>query len=111
VVLDGQLRLREAPYVAFIPDFMWRQEPCALLTREQALAIGRSAPLAQGLDTPTASLSYNTATKAFAWTIDHYLTRRLNYGNMPTGNVEVVEIDAATGRILQHETRWYGPVR
>ncbi|GAB3580785.1 hypothetical protein GCM10027345_22740 [Hymenobacter daeguensis] len=111
VGLDEHLRLREAPYVAFIPDFMWQQAPCALLTREQALVIGRQAPLQQGLESPTASLSYDRATKAFTWEVYNYLTRRSDYTNRPTGNVEVVKIDAATGRIVHHGTQWYGTIR
>ena len=111
VYLDGQLRLRETPHLAFIPDFVWQQVPCALLTREQALDIGRQAPLQKGLAAPTASLSYDTATKAFSWEVHNYLTRRSDYTNSPTGNVEVVKIDAATGRIVEHQTQWYGPIR
>lgn len=48
--LDSKLYLREEPSLDFIPDFVWQQQPCGLLLREQALAISRATPLQPGLE-------------------------------------------------------------
>lgn len=110
VALDVQLHLLEAPNLAFIPDFLWRGEPCALLGRARALVLAQADSLQRGVGPPTALLTYHPTTKAFTWTVYNYLTRDRRY-LYPTGTVEVVELNAATGQVLQHQTRWYGPVR
>jgi hypothetical protein len=110
VALDAQLHPMEAPNLAFIPDFLWRREPCALLGRARALALAQADTLQPGLGPPTALLAYHPATKAFTWSVYNYLTRDSRY-SFPTGKVEVVELNAATGQVMQHETRWYGPIR
>ncbi|TPG58016.1 hypothetical protein [Hymenobacter nivis] len=110
VALDARLHLVEAPTLAFVPDFLWRGEPCALLGRARALALAQADSLQPGLGPPTALLAYHPTTKAFTWSVFNYLTRDSRHP-YPTGTVEVVDINAATGQVLQHQTRWHGPMR
>lgn len=110
VALDARLHLMEALTLAFVPDFLWHGEPCALLGRALALALAQADSLQPGLGPPTAFLTYHPTTKTFTWSVYNYLTRDSRY-LYPTGNVEVVDINAATGQVLQHKTRWYGPIR
>jgi hypothetical protein len=111
VKFDRHLRLMHEPNLTFIPAAYWTGEGCRLFSASQALAIARQLPLNPGIKPLTATLAYDSQTKAFTWSVLNYLTALRDYENKPEGSLEEILIDATTGTVKAQQIMWYGAVR
>jgi hypothetical protein len=111
VKLDRYLRVVHEPNLSFIPAAYWTGEVCQLISASHALAIARQLSLKPGRRPLTATLAYDSQTKAFTWSVLNYLTELRDYKNQPEGSLEEIRIDAMTGTVKDQRVSWYGAIR
>lgn len=110
LVLDSLLRPMQNPYLDFVPDFYWAKDSCHLITREEALTIAKRQNLKMGIDSLKATIKYDIQTKTFSWEVSQTLWNKKNALNHNYGEIEIVTIDATTGKVISHERKRYTPV-
>jgi hypothetical protein len=110
VRFDSLLNLREPPYLAFIPDFLWKEKSCDFISYEKALIIAQNSFKYKGIEPISQYLEYDSEYKRYIYIIDNTLTKSTDLYGHDTGETEVVKIDAVTGEILDYYKGWYGPI-
>jgi hypothetical protein len=110
LMLDSNLKPTNKPNLEFIPDFYWSKSNCNFITRDKALTIAKGQILKRGIDPIEINIEYNFTEKKYLWIISNYLTKEKDFQNTACGEVELVRIDAISGKIMEHETTWYGPI-
>jgi hypothetical protein len=108
--LDSLLRPIEKPHLDFIPDIYWTKKNCNLISKETAIQIAKNEKLEEGIEPLSGKLEYDKKVKSFIWEISNYLTRMRIFKNRDSGQVEIVKIDASTGKITNHDVFIYGPI-
>jgi len=108
--LDSLLRPIEKPHLDFIPDIYWTKKNCNLISKETAIQIAKNEKLEEGIEPLSGKLEYDKKVKSFIWEISNYLTRMRIFKNRDSGQVEIVKIDASTGKITNHDVYIYGPI-
>ncbi len=110
ITFDSLLNLKEPPYLAFIPNFLWQQKSCDFLSYEKALNISKSSFKYKGIEPLSQYLEYDPKFKTYIFVIANTISKRKDiYGNY-TGDNEIVIIDAVTGKVLDYYKGWYGPM-
>jgi hypothetical protein len=96
----------------FIPDYVLNNTQCNLIPDTSAIEIAKSKFTRQGIKSITAGLSYDHNIKLYIWTVNNTLTKDINSFGEIYGKIQIVEIDALTGKILNFfPDAIYGTIR
>ena len=109
-VLDSLLRPIQKPYLDFVPDFYWAKDSCHLINRDEALTIAKRQNLKKGIDSLKATIKYDIQSKTFSWEVSQTLWNKKNELNHNYGELEIVTIDAKTGKVISHASKRYTPI-
>jgi len=111
ILLDSMLNsTEEQPYLAFIPDIYWTNEKCQVISEETAIKIAKSQNLKKGIESLSGYFSYNREKKIFIWHIYNVLSRKHAFNDIYSKEVEIIEIDASTGNIINHDIFYLSPI-
>lgn len=108
--LDPLLQLKEKPSFDFIPDVYWNGDSCNLINKQEALTIAKREKLKSGTEPLNMELYYDSKQKIFIWKLGQILSRKKDGYNHDYGEIDVILINASTGKVNSHETFYYGPV-
>ncbi len=110
VKFDKNLLLQDSLYLDFLPDFLRENRECDFLDSTKALEIAKDSILKNGLYDLTVHLHYDRFRKKYVYVFDNILSEDLDFAGNKNGDVEIVEVDAVTGSILDRRISWYGPI-
>jgi hypothetical protein len=112
IEFDSSLNQKGKVSTYFIPEYVLDNTECNFITDTAALNIAKSKFTRQGIKPITAGLTYDHNRKLYIWTVDNTLTKKIDSFGKNYGEIQIVEIDALTGKVLNF---WpdaiYGPVR
>ncbi|MGN6566462.1 MAG: hypothetical protein ACTHJ0_00845 [Flavipsychrobacter sp.] len=95
--LDNKLQLSETPDLSCIPDFMLKNEPCHLLTAEEAIKIAKEKYFVPSDREPSTHFWYDPKSKQFTWSIDGAYLKDSVHRSYGT---QIVTLDARTGALI-----------
>jgi hypothetical protein len=85
---------------------------CSFITDTAALNIAKSKFTRQGIKPINAGLTYDHNKKLYIWSVDNILTKNIDSYGKNYGEIQIVEIDALTGKVLNfYPHALYGPLR
>jgi hypothetical protein len=112
IEFDSSLNQKGTIATYFIPEYVLNNTECNFITDTAALNIAKSKFTRQGIKLITAGLTYDHNRKLYIWTVDNTLTKKIDSFGKNYGEIQIVEIDALTGKVLNF---WpdaiFGPVR
>jgi len=108
VKLDEDFKLIEPLDLKFIPEFLWKNEAKNFITKEKAKQIAISKFEKKGIKIDDAELMYNDKTNSYVYIVYNKLNEKPNSANKPSGNTEVIKVDAITGNIVEKFDGYYG---
>lgn len=100
VIFDKELNLEQPLDTAFIPKFILQQTASDFLTKEDVLKIARDNFVKKGIKPIETFLTYNPNKKLYLWTVTNTLNEWNGYNGEVIRQVELLEINAISGRIL-----------
>jgi hypothetical protein len=110
--LDGSFRLKNQPYLEFIPEFLLEGVESNYISEERAVAIADSLKFKKGIKPMHGSLDYNLFNlgKQYYWIVINYLTENFDRFGNHYGKCENFIIDPITAKVYQHYNSDYGPL-
>ena len=112
VKLDNKLKPIEKLDLSFIPEFLWANDTCNFISKQNALKIAIRYFLKNGIEICEPILEYNETFKQYTYLIANKLTKfeeERERGKF-FGTAENVRIDAITGRFLERFECSYGVI-
>jgi hypothetical protein len=100
LILDRNLNLTKPIDTSFIPAFISRGTKNDFLTKDDVLKIAKSKFAKKGLKPVETSLRYDHYKKVYVWTVVNITDQRKGYKDEINAEVELLEIDASNGRII-----------
>lgn len=100
VIFDKELNLKQPLDTAFIPKFILQQTASDFLTKEDVLKIARDSFVKKGIKPIESFLSYDPNKKLYLWTVTNTLSEWKGYNDEVIRQVELLEIDAISGQIV-----------
>jgi hypothetical protein len=73
--MDSNLAAAEKPDLRFIPDFVWNNENCRLITKEKAISLALDLGFKEGKKPPKAEIEYDIKSKQFFWFISNRIPK------------------------------------
>lgn len=98
VKLNSRLELIEPIELDFIPSFVWDNKPSNFISIERATEIGNSKLTQTEFERTEPKLSYDNKKKKYIYTIQNKLTSEKDNNGKERGILEILEIDAVTGK-------------
>ena len=108
IKLNKELKLIEDLKLDFIPQFLLNNENPNFITISQAEMIGINSFKLKGLEISNAKLEYNRKLNKYIYYITNKLTRTKNDLGNDTGEFEIVQIDAESGKVINIHKGFYG---
>jgi hypothetical protein len=95
----------------FIPEYILENKECNFISDTMALQIAKNTFNKKEIRKNSIGLSYDYKRKMYVWRIDNILTENTNSFGEKYGKIQLVEIDALTGKILSYyPDAIYGPL-
>ena len=110
LIVDRDFKQINTLNLGFIPYFLKDDKPSNFISFDSSLIIAKNNFTQKGLVITTPELSYNNKLKLYTYTICNELTRTLNQAGKDSGEMEVIEINAVTGKIERLEKSYYGVI-
>lgn len=110
IEFDKDLSLTDSIYLDFLPDFIKENRNCDFIDSTAALHIAKDSISKKGLYDLTVFLHFDIFRKRYIYVIDNILSEKLDFAGNKQGDMEIVEVDAVSGEILDHRISWYGPI-
>lgn len=112
IQFDSSLNQKGTIATYFIPEYVMNNTECNFITDTVALNIAKSKFTRQGIKPITAGLTYDYNKKLYIWSVDNTLTKNIDSFGKNYGEIQIVEIDALTGKVINfYPDAIYGPVR
>ncbi len=108
IKLDNKLKLIDSIELEYIPDFLWKGEPCNFISKEKAQELGFKAFEKNGIEMKVPVLEYNKKYQSYVYTVTNILTKTKNQIGKDAGQTEVVILEAVSGRLLEKYDGQYG---
>ncbi|MEL7270906.1 MAG: hypothetical protein AAGL34_15135 [Bacteroidota bacterium] len=107
VKINKQLKLHEPIELDFIPRFVWERRTSDFITVDEAKLIGdRSLTKTEfGREEPT--LEFDDKTSEYFYEIRNRKTQEIDMYGRKHGVLEIIEIDALTGKIIEITNGYY----
>lgn len=112
VEFDSSLNQKGTIATDFIPEYVMNNTECNFISDTTALNIAKSKFTRQGIKPISAGLTYDHNKKLYIWTVDNTLTNNIDSFGKNYGEIQIVEIDALTGKVINfYPDAIYSPVR
>ena len=108
LILDKDFNLTDTLNFDFIPQFVIDNTSSQFISEDTALGIATRNFKQKGLEISTPDLSYDKKSKQYTYTVTNKLTKVLNQVGNESGETEIVEINAVTGKIERVAKGYYG---
>jgi hypothetical protein len=108
LILDKDFKLADTLNFDFIPQFVIKNKPSQFISEDTALAIATRNFKQKGFEISTPDLSYDKNSKQYRYTVTNKLTKVLNQAGKDSGEMEIIEINAVTGKIEHSDKGYYG---
>ncbi|WP_313100149.1 hypothetical protein [Epilithonimonas sp.] len=108
VKLDSKLNLIEPISLEFIPNFLWKKQNSNFISTELALKIAIENFKKNGIKIEKPELFYDYKIKLYVYMITNKLNEYKNAADKPSGNTEVIKINAENGKIVETFDGYYG---
>lgn len=108
IKLDNNLKLIDSIELEYIPDFLWKGEPCNFISKEKALELGIKEFEKNGIEIKEPVLEYNKKHQSYIYTVTNILTKMKNQIGKDAGQTEVVILEAVSGRLIEKYDGAYG---
>jgi hypothetical protein len=110
VKLDSKFNQIEKLNLDFVPGFLWNNDSCNFISKQEALKIGIKSFQKSGIEIDEPILGYSESFKRYTYTIMNKLTKTKNQMGKDAGQAENVRIDAITGELLERFDSPYGVI-
>jgi hypothetical protein len=110
VKLDFKLKPIEKLDLSFVPGFLWNNDSCNFISKQEVLKIGIKSFQKGGIEIDEPILGYSESFKRYTYTITNKLTKTKNQMDKDAGQSENVRIDAITGELLERFDSPYGVI-
>ena len=112
VQLDSNLNKIDSVDISFIPDYVLENKSCNFINDKYALQIAQETFTKKGIKPVSISLSYDRKKNIYYWRADNVLTENTDSFDSKYGQVQYVDIDALTGKVIAFfPDAIYAPVR
>jgi hypothetical protein len=108
IKLDSKLIQIEKMNLEFVPGFLWNNDSCNFISKQEALKIGINSFQKRGIEVDEPELGYSESYKRYTYSIMNKLTKTKNQMGKDAGQAENVRIDAITGELLERFDSPYG---
>ncbi len=108
ITLDKNLNLISIGDLNFIPEFLKNKSESNFILPEEAREIAINSFKENGFEIENAELSYNSKLKKYTYSVCNKLTKVKNSAGKDSGEMEIVEIDAVYGSIIENRKGIYG---
>ena len=108
VKLDSKLNLIETISLEFIPNFLWKNQESNFISKELALKIAVENFKKDGIKIENPELFFDIKLKLYVYIITNKLNEYKNSAGKPSGNTEVIKINAENGNIAETFDGYYG---
>ena len=108
VKLNKNLELIEPISLDFIPKFLWNNDKSNFISIERAKEIATKHFEKSGIKIDEPELMFNEKSKSWVFLVINKLNEVQNIHNKPSGNTEVIKVDAVTGEIIEKFDGYYG---
>jgi hypothetical protein len=108
LILDRNLKPTDTLSFDFIPQFVIENTSSQFISEDSALAIATRNFKQKGFEISTPDLSYDKNAKQYTYTVTNKLTKVLNQAGKDSGEMEIIEINALTGKIERIDKGYYG---
>ena len=108
LILDKNLNPTDTLSFDFIPQFLIDNISSQFISTGKALEIATQNFKQKGFEISTADLSYDKKSKQYTYTVTNKLTKVLNQAGKESGDMEIIEINAMTGKIERIDKGHYG---
>jgi hypothetical protein len=108
LIVDKDFKLVDTLNFDFIPSFLTQHKIPDFISIDTALTIAKANFKQKGFEITTPELSYNDKLKQYTFTTYNKLTKTLNQVGKDSGEMEIVEINALTGKIERIDKGYYG---
>ena len=110
VRFDKNLKLQDEFYCKFIPDLNWVKKKYRFFNKKEAIQIAQIQHLQTGIEPLYGYFIFSEKYQTFIWQISNTLSKTVDSRGNSSGMCEVLDIDAITGKVLEHSTSYYHPV-
>ena len=110
VKFDKHLNLIDSIYLDFIPKFLLENRKCNFINKSEALEIAKDSISKKGIYDLSVRLNFDVMRKTYVYVISNILSERLNLAGYKHGDIEVVEVNAVSGKIINSQIMRYGVV-
>jgi len=112
VQFDSNLNKNDSVDISFIPNYVLENKPCNFINDKDALQIAKATFTKQGIKPISLGLSYDRNKNIYYWRADNVLTENTDSFGSKYGQVQYVDINALTGKIIDIlPDAIYAPVR
>ena len=108
LIVDKNFKLLDTLNFDFIPSFLTQNKTSNFISIDTALTIAKANFKQKGFEITTPELAYNDKLKQYTFTTYNKLTKILNQAGKDSGEMEIVEINALTGKIERIDKGHYG---
>lgn len=92
----------------FIPNFLWKNQETNFIPKEIALKIAVENFKKDGIKIENPELFFDIKLKLYVYMITNKLNEYQNSAGKPSGNTEVIKINAENGKIAETFDGYYG---
>lgn len=109
IVFDANLNVTSPITVSAIPECLWNNDTCIIITPEKAIELAQPYFTQAGVEPDSASMGFERHNiSAFCWTVSRITWQEWDDNKQPFGDKEIVLIDATTGVHLQTRREEFG---
>ncbi|MES2776453.1 MAG: hypothetical protein V4722_19910 [Bacteroidota bacterium] len=108
LLFDKDFKLTDTLNLEFVPKFLTENKPSEFISVDSALVIVKSNFKPNNNKISTPSLAYNDKIKQYTYTAAHEMTIVLNKAGKDIGELEVIELNAVTGKIISFDKLYKG---
>jgi len=108
VKLDSRFNLIEPISLEFIPSFLWKKQESNFISKELALKIATENFKKNGIKIEKPELFFDNKLKLYVYMITNKLNEYKNSADRPSGNTEIIKINAENGKIAETFDGYYG---
>lgn len=108
LILDKDFKLTDTLNFDYIPQIVIENRSSQFISGDTALAIATRNFKQKGFEISTPDLSYDKKLKQYRYTVTNKLTKVLNHAGKDSGEMEIIEINAVTGKIEHVDKGYYG---
>ena len=108
LILDKDFHQTDTLNFDFIPQFVIDNTASQFISADTALMIAKKSYNQKGFEISIPELSYDEKSKQYTYTVTNKLTKVSNQASKDSGEMEIIKINALTGKIERVEKGYYG---